>query len=62
MISEKSSNRSYRYAIKRLNIGVASVAVAVGLLFMGETSVAHAASIEGVASENVADLANGQGH
>ncbi|MCY3025336.1 G5 domain-containing protein [Aerococcus loyolae] len=60
MINEKSSNRSYRYAIKRLNIGVASVAVAVGLLFMGETSVAQAASNEGVASANVAGLANGQ--
>ncbi|MCY3036324.1 G5 domain-containing protein [Aerococcus sp. Group 2] len=62
MISEKSSHRSYRYAIKRLNIGVASVAVAVGLLFMGETSVAQAASNEGVTSANVAGLADGQEH
>ncbi|MDK6375227.1 G5 domain-containing protein [Aerococcus mictus] len=62
MISEKSSNRSYRYAIKRLNIGVASVAVAVGLLFMGEDSVVQAASNEGVTSANVAGLTNDQEH
>ncbi len=62
MISEKSCNRSYRYAIRRLNMGVASVAVAGGLLFMGEASVVQAASNEGVTSANVAGLANGQGH
>ncbi len=62
MISEKSCNRSYRYAIKRLNIGVASVAVAVGLLFMGEASVVQAASNEGVTSANVAGLTNDQGN
>nr|RAV95479.1 hypothetical protein DBT46_07395 [Aerococcus mictus] len=62
MINEKSSNRSYRYAIKRLNIGVASVAVAVGLLFMGEASVVQAASNEGVTSANVTGLANDQEH
>ncbi|MCY3054126.1 YSIRK-type signal peptide-containing protein [Aerococcus sp. CDC-944-U94] len=43
LLREKNSNRYYRYSIKRLNIGVASVAVAVGLLFMGDASVVRAA-------------------
>ncbi|WP_195853207.1 YSIRK-type signal peptide-containing protein [Aerococcus sanguinicola] len=33
---EKMSNKFYRYSIKRLNIGVASVAVAAGLLFANQ--------------------------
>ena len=33
---EKMSNKFYRYSIKRLNIGVASVAVAAGLLFTNQ--------------------------
>ncbi|WP_198435145.1 YSIRK-type signal peptide-containing protein [Aerococcus urinae] len=32
---EKQSNKFYRYSIKRLSVGVASVAVAAGLLFAG---------------------------
>ncbi|MGX7331782.1 Ig-like domain-containing protein, partial [Aerococcus sanguinicola] len=54
---EKQSNKFYRYSIKRLNIGVASVAVAAGLLFAGNMAVVQAASIqeqEGIeTSENV---------
>ncbi|OAM70953.1 hypothetical protein A1D21_01350 [Aerococcus loyolae] len=46
LLREKNSNRYYRYSIKRLNIGVASVAVAVGLLFMGDASVVRAAANE----------------
>ncbi|MHB2078528.1 collagen-flanked surface repeat-containing protein [Aerococcus mictus] len=46
LLREKNSNRYYRYSIKRLNIGVASVAVAVGLLFMGDASVVRAAADE----------------
>ncbi|WP_148130181.1 collagen-flanked surface repeat-containing protein, partial [Aerococcus loyolae] len=48
---EKMANKLYRYSIKRLNIGVASVAVAVGLLFMGDATVARAAANETVAAE-----------
>lgn len=37
----RQADKTYRYAIKRLNVGVASVAVAAGLLFMSQgTSVA----------------------
>ncbi|WP_195854654.1 YSIRK-type signal peptide-containing protein, partial [Aerococcus sanguinicola] len=43
---EKQSNKFYRYSIKRLNIGVASVAVAAGLLFAGNVAVVQAASIQ----------------
>lgn len=54
---EKQSNKFYRYSIKRLNIGVASVAVAAGLLFAGNVAVVQAASIqeqEGIeTSENI---------
>ncbi|MDK8609852.1 YSIRK-type signal peptide-containing protein [Aerococcus urinae] len=46
LLREKNSNRYYRYSIKRLNIGVASVAVAVGLLFIGDASVVRAAANE----------------
>ncbi|MDK6521473.1 YSIRK-type signal peptide-containing protein, partial [Aerococcus urinae] len=46
LLREKNSNRYYRYSIKRLNIGVASVAVAVGLLFMGDASVVRAAAAD----------------
>lgn len=41
--AEKSSNKVYKYAIKRLSVGVASVAVAAGLLFSSEVAVAQAA-------------------
>ena len=40
---EKQSNKFYRYSIKRLSVGVASVAVAAGLLFAGDVQVARAA-------------------
>ncbi|MHA6654639.1 Ig-like domain-containing protein [Aerococcus urinae] len=40
---EKQGNKFYRYSIKRLSVGVASVAVAAGLLFAGDVQVARAA-------------------
>ncbi|MCY3069301.1 collagen-flanked surface repeat-containing protein [Aerococcus mictus] len=52
LLREKNSNRYYRYSIKRLNIGVASVAVAVGLLFMGDASVVRAAADEAHTEES----------
>ncbi|MCY3060706.1 YSIRK-type signal peptide-containing protein [Aerococcus urinae] len=53
LLREKNSNRYYRYSIKRLNIGVASVAVAVGLLFMGDASVVRAVANETNAEESL---------
>ncbi|MDK8133787.1 YSIRK-type signal peptide-containing protein, partial [Aerococcus urinae] len=52
LLREKNSNRYYRYSIKRLNIGVASVAVAMGLLFMGDASVVRAVANETHAEES----------
>ncbi|WP_141737859.1 Rib/alpha-like domain-containing protein, partial [Aerococcus sp. HMSC06H08] len=43
---EKQSNKFYRYSIKRLSVGVASVAVAAGLLFAGDAVVVEAAAAE----------------
>ncbi|WP_141737836.1 SdrD B-like domain-containing protein, partial [Aerococcus sp. HMSC06H08] len=50
LLQEKRSNKFYRYSIKRLNVGVASVAVAAGLLFMGNAAVVEAASNEEVSA------------
>ena len=36
---EKMGNKFYRYSIKRLSIGVASVAVSAGFLFAGREAV-----------------------
>lgn len=36
---EKAGNKYYRYAIKRLSVGVASVAVGAGILFAGQEAV-----------------------
>ncbi|AMB98958.1 hypothetical protein AWM75_02630 [Aerococcus urinaehominis] len=44
---EKMANKFYRYSIKRLSIGVASVAVAAGFLLNSEMVVAQAAALEG---------------
>ncbi|WP_195854228.1 SdrD B-like domain-containing protein [Aerococcus tenax] len=57
---EKMANKFYRYSIKRLNIGVASVAVAVGLLFMGDASVVRAAANEVADSESKVTLPSSQ--
>ncbi|WP_198434730.1 YSIRK-type signal peptide-containing protein [Aerococcus urinae] len=57
---EKMANKFYRYSIKRLNIGVASVAVAVGLLFMGDAAVAQAAVNEAAAAETKVSLPSSQ--
>ncbi|MGX7402339.1 Ig-like domain-containing protein [Aerococcus sanguinicola] len=55
---EKQSNKFYRYSIKRLSVGVASVAVAAGLLFAGDAVVVQAAAAEETnASEEVAPVA-----
>ncbi|MHA6646984.1 Rib/alpha-like domain-containing protein [Aerococcus urinae] len=43
---EKQANKFYRYSIKRLSVGVASVAVAAGLLFAGDAVVVEAAATE----------------
>ncbi|MDK8501861.1 Ig-like domain-containing protein, partial [Aerococcus sp. UMB1112A] len=51
---EKQSHKFYRYSIKRLNVGVASVAVVAGLLFAGDMAVVHAATVtSGQPSEEV---------
>ncbi|MEG9283850.1 YSIRK-type signal peptide-containing protein [Aerococcus urinae] len=50
---EKQSNKFYRYSIKRLSVGVASVAVAAGLLFAGDAVVVQAAAEEANTSEEV---------
>lgn len=47
---EKQSNKFYRYSIRRLGVGVASVAVAAGLLFASDSAVAQAATDEVKAS------------
>ncbi|RAV64774.1 hypothetical protein DBT42_08330 [Aerococcus urinae] len=47
---EKQSNKFYRYSIRRLSVGVASVAVAAGLLFASDSAVAQAATDEVKAS------------
>ncbi|MHB2078509.1 Rib/alpha-like domain-containing protein [Aerococcus mictus] len=47
---EKQSNKFYRYSIRRLSVGVASVAVAAGLLFASDSAVAQAATNEVKAS------------
>ncbi|MHA6654637.1 Rib/alpha-like domain-containing protein [Aerococcus urinae] len=47
---EKQSNKFYRYSIRRLSVGVASVAVAAGLLFASDSAVAQAATGEVKAS------------
>ncbi|WP_195854382.1 YSIRK-type signal peptide-containing protein [Aerococcus tenax] len=48
---EKQSNKFYRYSIRRLSVGVASVAVAAGLLFASDSAVAQAATDEVKASQ-----------
>ncbi|MGX7348541.1 YSIRK-type signal peptide-containing protein [Aerococcus vaginalis] len=40
---EREARRVYRYAIKRLSVGVASVAVSASLLFVSNGVVAQAA-------------------
>ncbi|MCY3030718.1 MULTISPECIES: collagen-flanked surface repeat-containing protein [Aerococcus] len=57
---EKMANKCYRYSIKRLNIGVASVAVAVGLLFVGDAAVAQAAVNEAAVAETKVTLPSSQ--
>lgn len=47
---EKQSNKFYRYSIRRLSVGVASVAIAAGLLFASDSAVAQAATNEVKAS------------
>mgnify|MGYP002758765348 FL=1 len=45
---ERQANKFYRYSIKRLSIGVASVAVSAGLLFTGRDAIqVKAAEISG---------------
>ena len=39
---DKQSDKIYKYAIKKLSVGVASIAVSTGLLFLGPTSVSAA--------------------
>ena len=47
LLREKQSNKVYKYAIKRLTFGVASVAISAGLMFAGGTVVgAEEAPIE----------------
>ncbi|MCZ0726061.1 putative Ig domain-containing protein [Aerococcus kribbianus] len=55
MIQEKMSNKIYKYAIRRLSVGVTSVAIAAGLVFSSQVVVAEAAVNEGV-NESTTDL------
>lgn len=50
---EKMGNKIYKYAIKRLSVGVASVAVAAGLVFTSQTGMVSAAaeSVEATPTE-----------
>ncbi|OFK20112.1 hypothetical protein HMPREF2829_06870, partial [Aerococcus sp. HMSC072A12] len=61
---EKMSNKFYRYSIKRLNIGVASVAVAAGLLFTNQAVSVQADEITAASAvdrvEAPADAASSQ--
>ncbi|WP_148130174.1 SdrD B-like domain-containing protein, partial [Aerococcus loyolae] len=50
LLQKKRSNKFYRYSIKRLNVGVASVVVVAGLLFMGNAAVVEAASNQEVSA------------
>ncbi|MGX6486492.1 MAG: Rib/alpha-like domain-containing protein [Aerococcus sanguinicola] len=43
---EKQADKFYRYSIKRLSVGVASVAVAAGLLFTSDAAVVEVAAAE----------------
>lgn len=42
----KRSQRNYHYAIKNLKIGVFSVAVSVGLSFLGQGAIVQAAELQ----------------
>ncbi|EFR30456.1 putative Ig domain-containing protein, partial [Eremococcus coleocola] len=54
LLREKQSNKVYKYAIKRMTFGVASVAVAAGLLFAGGTiASAEEAPAGGTPSEEI---------
>ncbi|WP_195852860.1 Rib/alpha-like domain-containing protein [Aerococcus tenax] len=56
---EKRANKFYRYSIKRLSVGVASVAVAAGLLFAGDAAVVEVAAAE--VSEESSELVLNEG-
>lgn len=45
LLKERDAQRFYRYAIKRLSVGVASVAVSAGLLFVSNGISVHAAEV-----------------
>lgn len=55
LLREKQSNKVYKYAIKRLTFGVASVAISAGLMFAGGTiaSAAEEALVDGAATEEI---------
>ncbi|MGX7406375.1 Rib/alpha-like domain-containing protein, partial [Aerococcus urinaehominis] len=55
---EKMGNKVYKYAIKRLSVGVASVAVAAGILFSSQEQVAQAASETGVEATTPGDTSS----
>ena len=66
-LNRKSANKVNRYGIRRLSVGVASVAVA-GLLFMADATLVQAAeategevSIETVAEETADEATEGTG-
>ncbi|MGX7107692.1 collagen-flanked surface repeat-containing protein, partial [Hutsoniella sourekii] len=56
---EKSGEKVYRYAIKRLTIGVASVAVMAGIQFSGLTTVAMAHEVDSLVTNDLEDLGTG---
>lgn len=45
LLRERDAQHIYRYAIKRLSVGVASVAVSAGLLFVSNGISVHAAEV-----------------
>ncbi|AMB99019.1 hypothetical protein AWM75_02955 [Aerococcus urinaehominis] len=52
---EKMGQKVFKYSIRRLSVGVASVAVAAGILFASQEQVAQAASTEASVSETTAE-------
>ena len=54
MNERKKRSKVTRYAIKKLSMGTASVAVALGFMFVQGQTIAHADTVEGTAVETTA--------
>ena len=56
MNERKNRSKVTRYAIKKLSMGTASVAVALGFMFVQGQTIAHADTVEATATETTAKL------